>query len=79
MKPAFYTLLLPTCFICNKLVDKLEWEQDYKSDQTIAIVYCHGEKEICALDNTFKTMNKIERGVAFYPSPKKLMKGMGEI
>ena len=37
--------VFPICCKCKKLVDTMEWYDDYSIDDRIYIAHCHGEKE----------------------------------
>jgi hypothetical protein len=42
--------LKATCAVCNKLVDKMFWLDDFASNNKICVVQCHGQEEFCKLD-----------------------------
>lgn len=60
------TLPYPMCALCNKRVETMKLENDFRTNSVIAVAYCHGEREICEvpihiiLDN-----GRLDAGVAF--------------
>lgn len=57
----------PTCFVCNKDVDKMDAFYNAFNGKHVFIAYCHGEAQEIEMDPDFITYNKLEKGYAFYP------------
>ena len=61
----FKLVLTPFCRVCNKKVDKVEWEQDFSSMIIYAKAYCHGDTEISILTKDMLMNCQISQGIAF--------------
>lgn len=55
------------CAVCNKPVEKIEWQDDIASleRERIFRVSCHGEHEVTRLSEELMSESRIEGGVAF--------------
>jgi hypothetical protein len=66
-----HEILKPLCEVCNKIVDKMECESDFRTNGIHVTVYCHGKTESCYLNDEFRHFASIEPGIAFQ-KPKQL-------
>ncbi len=58
-------LLWPTCAICNKKVDHLEFMNVLDTNEVVVIVKCHGLEDKCSLEKHTLIFNSISPGYAF--------------
>lgn len=61
----FKLLLKPHCAICNRDVEKIEWEQEFCTMTIYAKAYCHGDSEVATLPQNLILEAQISKGVAF--------------
>lgn len=61
MKSILETDLKPICFLCNKEVDEIENQFDFRTNEHIVKVKCHNDEETNIITQDFLIFNKIER------------------
>jgi hypothetical protein len=60
-KPA----LIPDCALCGKPVERVEWQNDFRTNSVVATAYCHGDTQVSVLSRCDIIDKTIGRGVAF--------------
>jgi hypothetical protein len=58
------------CAVCNKQVDRIEWEDNYDNGQRVITAYCHGQRDTMTIDLrelTLELSKKLQAatGIAF--------------
>lgn len=57
---------VPMCAVCNKPVERMEWEYEYNTLRRRFRVYCHGQTEVATLtDMDIWNADSIRMGQAF--------------
>ena len=66
---AFEDALKPICALCRKEVERMQVIRDPRSlkrlDTSIIIVWCHGKRRECRIENKYLYRTILHRGIAF--------------
>lgn len=61
----FKSSLVPFCAVCNKDVEKVEWQEDFLMMVIYAKANCHGETEIASMTQEMIMDGEVRKGTAF--------------
>ena len=65
MKVIHPAVQAPICAVCNKTVERFEWDYSINDDTRTYRAYCHGATQRVMLTSMEIMMSRVELGLAF--------------